>query len=50
VFFGSFGVPIKSPAIVDAQVDPVIFQCYKTAACFSTCWLALLFVDFKFTW
>eukprot|EP00227_Mantoniella_beaufortii_P020739 CAMPEP_0197602254 /NCGR_PEP_ID=MMETSP1326-20131121/36855_1 /TAXON_ID=1155430 /ORGANISM="Genus nov. species nov., Strain RCC2288" /LENGTH=136 /DNA_ID=CAMNT_0043169585 /DNA_START=19 /DNA_END=425 /DNA_ORIENTATION=- len=50
LFFGSFGVPIKSPAIVKAQVDPVIFQCYKTSACFCTCWLALLFVEFKFTW
>lgn len=49
VFFGSFGVPIKSQAIVKAQVDPVIFQCYKTAACFCSCWLALLFVEFKFT-
>jgi|AntAceMinimDraft_5_1070358.scaffolds.fasta_scaffold97219_1 hypothetical protein len=49
VFFGSFGVPIKSQAIVQAQVDPVVFQCYKTAACFCSSWLALLFVDFKFT-
>lgn len=49
IFFGSFGVPIKSQAIVKAQVDPVIFQCYKTAACFCSSWLALLFVDFKFT-
>ena len=49
LFFGSFGVPIKSPAIVKAQVDPVVFQCYKTTACFCSSWLALLFVDFKFT-
>mmetsp|Transcript_15923 Transcript_15923/g.50037 ORF Transcript_15923/g.50037 Transcript_15923/m.50037 type:complete len:333 (+) Transcript_15923:125-1123(+) len=50
IFFGSFGVPIKSPAIVAAKVDPVVFQCYKTLACFSTCWLVLLYVPYKFTW
>ena len=50
LFFGSFGVPIKTPAVVKAQVDPVVFQCYKTTACFCTSWLALFFVDFKFTW
>jgi len=49
IFFGSFGVPIKSPAVVAAKVDPVVFQLYKSTACFTTCWLALLYVDFKIT-
>lgn len=31
------------------QVDPVIIQCYKTSACFATCWLALALTDFTFT-
>jgi hypothetical protein len=28
----------------------VVFQLYKTTACFATCWLALAWVDFRFTW
>ena len=75
--FGSFGVPIKSKRVLEAQVpphtrpplphpafdpkgytplanahaqvEPVIVQCYKTATCFATCWLALLLTDFTFT-
>ena len=27
----------------------MVVQCYKTAACFGTCWLALLLTDFTFT-
>ena len=27
----------------------MVIQCYKTAACFATCWLALLLTDFTFT-
>ena len=50
LLFGSFGVPIKAPAVVQAKVDPVVFQCYKTAACFCSCWLALLIAEFKFTY
>lgn len=48
--FGSFGVPIKSRRLQDAQVHPLVVQCYKTAACFATCWLALLIVPLRFTW
>jgi hypothetical protein len=86
--FGSFGVPIKSRRLQDAQVQPfvisefkrphqastahglgsakhvqsmtepvwrlqvhpLVVQCYKTAACFATCWLALLVVPLRFTW
>lgn len=28
----------------------MVFQLYKTTACFATCWLALAWVDFRFTW
>lgn len=48
--FGSFGVPIKNPKVIAAKVDPVVFQCYKTTACFLSSFLVLLYVDFKFTW
>lgn len=33
-----------------SQVHPLTVQCYKTAACFATCWLALLAVPLRFTW
>lgn len=32
------------------QVNPLVVQTYKSAACFATCWLALLVVPMKFTW
>mmetsp|Transcript_37726 Transcript_37726/g.96529 ORF Transcript_37726/g.96529 Transcript_37726/m.96529 type:complete len:338 (-) Transcript_37726:361-1374(-) len=48
--FGSFGVPIKNPQVIAAKVDPVVFQCYKTTACFLSSFLVLLYVPFKFTW
>ncbi len=35
--------------LCQVQVEPVVIQCYKTAACFATCWLALLLTDFTFT-
>jgi hypothetical protein len=41
--FGSFGVPIKSEACQRLQVDPLVFQSYKTAMCFFTSWLILFF-------
>ncbi|KAK3263953.1 hypothetical protein CYMTET_27276 [Cymbomonas tetramitiformis] len=50
ILFGSFGVPIKSPAVVAAKVDPIIFQFYKASACFLTSFLTLFYVDFKFTY
>jgi hypothetical protein len=28
--FGSFAVPIKTKSVRDAQVDPLVFQSYKT--------------------
>ena len=48
--FGSFGVPIKAPAVLRAKVHPLAFQTYKSAWVFATCFLALLSVDFAFTW
>jgi len=50
IFFGSFGVPIKSKKVTEAQVDPVIYQAYKSFAVFASSWLVLLYVDFYFTW
>ena len=41
--FGSFGVPIKSDAARKVDVDPLVFQSYKTGMCFLTCWAVLLF-------
>lgn len=40
--FGSFGVPIKSDAAVSVDIDPLVFQSYKTFMCFITSWLVLL--------
>ena len=37
-------VPIRLPHVMAAQVDPMIFQFYKSFACFSSAWLLLLFV------
>lgn len=28
----------------------MVFQCYKTLACFLSSFLVLLYVEFKFTW
>jgi hypothetical protein len=33
-----------------AKIDPVIFQFYKSFACFSTSWLVLLYMPLKWTW
>lgn len=46
--FGSFSmatymVPIKHPRVVEAQVHPLIFQCYKSFVVFATCWLFVIF-------
>mmetsp|Transcript_10195 Transcript_10195/g.27963 ORF Transcript_10195/g.27963 Transcript_10195/m.27963 type:complete len:250 (+) Transcript_10195:408-1157(+) len=39
--FGTFGVPIKSKRARSVNIDPLVFQSYKTAMCFLTCWLVL---------
>mmetsp|Transcript_1581 Transcript_1581/g.2831 ORF Transcript_1581/g.2831 Transcript_1581/m.2831 type:complete len:383 (-) Transcript_1581:160-1308(-) len=48
--FGSFGVPIKSDASNSVDIDPLVFQTYKTIMCFLTSWIVLLLgQDFTFT-
>jgi hypothetical protein len=37
-------VPIRLPSVMAAKIDPVIFQFYKSFACFSTSWLVLLYM------
>lgn len=49
-FFGSYAVPMKTPAVLVANIDPIIFQSYKSFACFATSWLVLAYVPLKFTW
>ena len=41
--FGSFAVPIKSDVAKSVDIDPLVFQSYKTFMCFSTSWLILLY-------
>lgn len=43
VCFGSFGVPIKSDAAKRVDIDPLVFQTYKTVICFLTSWFVLCF-------
>jgi len=48
--FGSFGVPIKSDAANAVDIDPLVFQTYKSTMCFCTSWLVLLAgVPFSYT-
>lgn len=48
--FGSFGVPIKSKVARNLDIDPLVFQTYKTTMCFLTSWLVLLYgEEFTFT-
>ena len=47
--FGSFGVPIKSDAANSVNVDPLVFQSYKSGVCFLTSWLILLKSDVPFS-
>jgi glucose uptake protein GlcU len=47
--FGSFGVPIKSEAAKSVDIDPLVFQSYKTLMCFLTSWLVLLIPGQEFT-
>jgi glucose uptake protein GlcU len=48
--FGSFGVPIKSPAATALDIDPLVFQSYKTFMCFITSWLVLTLPNSHFTY
>ncbi|CAB9496997.1 expressed unknown protein [Seminavis robusta] len=51
VSFGSFGVPIKSETCRRLNIDPLVFQTYKTVVCFlsSAVILAILGRPFRFT-
>ena len=40
--FGTFAVPIKSNVARSVNIDPLVFQSYKTIMCFTTAWLILL--------
>ena len=40
--FGTFAVPVKSPACRSISIHPLAFQSYKTACCLLTSWVALL--------
>ena len=43
IAFGSFGVPIKSERSISVDIDPLVFQTYKTTMVLLTCWIVLLF-------
>jgi len=47
--FGSFGVPIKGKAATSVDVDPLVFQSYKTFMCFVTSWIFLLLLGEEVT-
>ncbi|GAX18693.1 hypothetical protein FisN_10Hh093 [Fistulifera solaris] len=47
--FGSFGVLIKSDAAKSVDIDPLVFQSYKTFMCFLTSWIVLFYEDFHFS-
>lgn len=50
IAFGSFGAPIKSRVVTSLDIDPLVFQSYKTLVCFLTSWLVLLLgQEFTFT-
>jgi hypothetical protein len=50
VAWGLFAVPIKSKRVVEANIDPVVFQVYFSVAVFVSSWLVLAVVPFTFTW
>lgn len=41
--FGSFAVPIKSKECRQNDIDPLVFQSYKTGMCLLTSWIVLAF-------
>eukprot|EP00301_Raphidiophrys_heterophryoidea_P024452 c7945_g1_i1.p1 GENE.c7945_g1_i1~~c7945_g1_i1.p1 ORF type:complete len:383 (+),score=50.22 c7945_g1_i1:82-1149(+) len=48
-FFGSFTSFIKIPSVMKLELDPVVFQCYKSFFAFASCFLALTVRPFEFT-
>eukprot|EP01065_Artemidia_motanka_P036241 TRINITY_DN44151_c0_g1_i1.p1 TRINITY_DN44151_c0_g1~~TRINITY_DN44151_c0_g1_i1.p1 ORF type:complete len:421 (+),score=162.90 TRINITY_DN44151_c0_g1_i1:60-1265(+) len=59
-FMGSYPVPIKAPSVIEANVHPIVFQCYKSFWVFTTGWIFLIVRaagarhepggTFEFTW
>lgn len=56
-FMGSYPVPIKDPAVLEAAVHPMVFQSYKSFYVFTTGWIFVLLnvisrkpLVFEFTW
>lgn len=59
ISFGSFGVPIKSKKVfktrvviskvVEAEVDPIIFQTFKSFWVFATSFITFTYNDFSYT-
>lgn len=50
LFFGTYPVPFKSPAIMRADTDPFILQCFKSTCVCLTSWIVLLWTPFTFTY
>ena len=46
----SLAVPMKWESVVDADVHPLVFQCYKTAWTFVTSHLILIVEPYEYTW
>ena len=43
--FGTFGVPIKSETAVKLDIDPLVFQSYKSIVCFLTSFIPVLIAN-----
>jgi hypothetical protein len=41
ISYGSFGMPIKTKRVVEANVNPIVYQGYKSVTVFILCWLVL---------
>jgi len=50
LFFGSFGVPLKTKRVQEAKVDPVVFQMYYSISIFLSSWIVLAYNPFVFTY
>eukprot|EP01119_Soliformovum_irregulare_P018063 TRINITY_DN5475_c0_g1_i1.p1 TRINITY_DN5475_c0_g1~~TRINITY_DN5475_c0_g1_i1.p1 ORF type:complete len:343 (-),score=79.59 TRINITY_DN5475_c0_g1_i1:69-1097(-) len=50
IFFGSFAVPLKTRRIVEAKVDPTIFQLYMSFSIFCCSFLVLTYNKWIFTY
>eukprot|EP01116_Phalansterium_solitarium_P003628 TRINITY_DN14445_c0_g1_i1.p1 TRINITY_DN14445_c0_g1~~TRINITY_DN14445_c0_g1_i1.p1 ORF type:complete len:371 (-),score=92.91 TRINITY_DN14445_c0_g1_i1:250-1362(-) len=47
--FGSFGVPIKTKKVLEAKVDPIVFQSYKTFWVLVTSFISFTYNEFSYT-